>query len=143
MSLVGPKTYTPKPWTPNSRPKAKGTLLGTPSRESQENSRNTIEYKDPGRYISILFLLYSWGCMFGVPIKVPLAKGAPRTIIKGPSKKNSHLPPTPDEATCCLCEPRLGDEVPFRLFDPCAMCIRSYILLLACSNFKPLNETMI
>ena len=31
-----------------------------------------MEYKDPGRYIPIIFLLYSWGSLFGVPSKVPL-----------------------------------------------------------------------
>ena len=49
----------------------KGTLLGTPNREPQEYSRNLLEYKDPGRYIPIIFLLYSWGSWFGVPSKVP------------------------------------------------------------------------
>ena len=51
---------------------SKGTLLGTPSREPQEYSRNITEYKDPGRYIPIIDLLYSWGSRFGVPSKVPL-----------------------------------------------------------------------
>ena len=50
----------------------KGTLLGTPNREPQEYNRNIMEYKDPGRYIPIIFLLYSWGSLFGVPSKVPL-----------------------------------------------------------------------
>ena len=50
----------------------KGTLMGTPNREPQEYSRNLIEYKDPGKYIPIIFLLYSWGSLFGVPIRVPL-----------------------------------------------------------------------
>ena len=31
-----------------------------------------MEYKDPGRYIPIIYLLYSWGSRFGVPSKVPL-----------------------------------------------------------------------
>ena len=31
-----------------------------------------MEYKDPGRYIPIMYLLYSWGSRFGVPIEVPL-----------------------------------------------------------------------
>ena len=43
-------------WSPGVRSSckslnSKGTLLGTPNREPQEYSRNTIEYKDPGRYI--------------------------------------------------------------------------------------------
>ena len=50
----------------------KGTLLGTPNREPQEYSRNLMEYKDPGRYIPIKYLLYSWGSRFGVPSRVPL-----------------------------------------------------------------------
>ena len=52
----------------------KGTLLGTPNREPQEYSRNIIEYKDPGRYIPIIYLLYSWASRFGVPSRVPLYK---------------------------------------------------------------------
>ena len=35
--------------------------MGTPNREPQDCSRNSIEYKDPGGYIPIIFLLYSWG----------------------------------------------------------------------------------
>ena len=54
----------------------KGTLLGTPNREPQEYSRNILEYKDPGRYIPIICLLYSWGSRFGVPSRVPLLKVA-------------------------------------------------------------------
>ena len=50
----------------------KGTLMGTPNREPQEYSRNIIECKDPGRYIPVIFLLYSSGSLFGVPSKVPL-----------------------------------------------------------------------
>ena len=52
--------------------KTEGTLLGTPNREPQEYSRNIMEYKDPGRYIPIIYLLYSWGSLFGVPSRVPL-----------------------------------------------------------------------
>ena len=37
----------------------KGTLVGTPN-------------KDPGRYIPMIYLLYSWGSLFGVPSRVPL-----------------------------------------------------------------------
>ena len=51
----------------------KGTLLGTPNREPQEYSRNIMEYKDPGRYIPIIYLLYSWGSQLGVPSRVPLS----------------------------------------------------------------------
>ena len=55
--------------------------MGTPNREPQEYSRNIIEYKDPGRYIPIIFLLYFWGSLFGVPINVPLNKqGNLRTL---------------------------------------------------------------
>ena len=31
-----------------------------------------MEYKDPGRYIPIIYLLYSWGSLSGVPSRVPL-----------------------------------------------------------------------
>ena len=34
-----------------------------------------MEYKDPGRYVPIIYLLYSWGSLFGVPSRVPLALG--------------------------------------------------------------------
>ena len=50
----------------------KGTLMGTPNREPPEYSRNIIEYKGLGGYISIIFLVYPWGSLFGVPSKVPL-----------------------------------------------------------------------
>ena len=50
----------------------KGNLLGTPNREPQEYSRSIKEYKDPGRYIPIVFLLHSWSSLFGFPSKVPL-----------------------------------------------------------------------
>ena len=35
--------------------------METPNREPQEYSRNIIEYKDPGKDIPFIFLLYSWG----------------------------------------------------------------------------------
>ena len=35
-----------------------------------------MESKDPGRYILIIYLLYSWGSLFGVPSRVPLSMGA-------------------------------------------------------------------
>ena len=38
-----------------------------------------MEYKDPGRYIPIIYLLYSWGSLFGVPSRVPL-KGLGLTV---------------------------------------------------------------
>ena len=50
----------------------KGTLLGTPNREPQEYSRNIRGMYLPGSLYSIIFLLYSWGSLFGVPSKVPL-----------------------------------------------------------------------
>ena len=34
-----------------------------------------MEYKDLGRYIPIIYLLYSWGSRFGVPSRVPLTWG--------------------------------------------------------------------
>ena len=48
--------------------------MGTPNREPREYSRNIVEYKDPGKYTPILFLLYSWGSVFGAPVKVPLVE---------------------------------------------------------------------
>ena len=48
--------------------------MGTPNREPQESSRNIVEYKDFGRYIPKMFLIYSLGSLFGVPIKVPLLR---------------------------------------------------------------------
>ena len=50
----------------------KGTLLGTPNREPQEYSRYIIGIYLPGSLYSIIFLLYSWGSLFGVPSRVPL-----------------------------------------------------------------------
>ena len=56
--------------------------MGTPNREPQEYSRNMMEYEDPGKYIPIIFLLYSWGSLFGGPIKVPLDKSARQKMKK-------------------------------------------------------------
>ena len=50
----------------------KGTLLGTPNREPQEYSKHIIGIYLPGSSYSIIFLLYSWGSLFGVPSRVPL-----------------------------------------------------------------------
>ena len=58
--------------------------MGTPNREPQEYNRNITENKDPGGYIPILFLLYSWGSLFGVAIKVPLVLGLE---VAGPRAK--------------------------------------------------------
>ena len=54
--------------------------MGTLNREPQEYSRNLMEYKDPGRYIPIIFLLYSWGSLFGVPFRVPLLERMLRQV---------------------------------------------------------------
>ena len=35
-----------------------------------------MEYKDPGRYIPVIYLLYSWGSRFGVPSRVPLLQAS-------------------------------------------------------------------
>ena len=43
--------------------------MGTLDRESQEYTRNIIVYKGPGRYVPIIFLLYSWGSLFGFPLE--------------------------------------------------------------------------
>ena len=53
---------------------SKGNLMGTPNREPQEYSRNIMGIYLPGSYYSIKFLLYSWGSLFGVPIRVPLIR---------------------------------------------------------------------
>ena len=45
--------------------------MGNPLWEPQEYSRNIMEFKDP-IVGPIIFLLDSWGSLFGVPIKVPL-----------------------------------------------------------------------
>ena len=49
-----------------------GTLLGTPNREPREYSRYIIGLYLPGSLYSIIFLLYSWGSLFGVSSRVPL-----------------------------------------------------------------------
>ena len=46
----------------------KGTFLGTPSRDP----KNIVGIYLPGSLYSIIFLLYSWGSLFGVPCIVPL-----------------------------------------------------------------------
>ena len=51
---------------------SKETLMGTSNRQPQEYSRNIIGIYLPGSLYTIIFLLYSWGSLFGVPIKVPL-----------------------------------------------------------------------
>ena len=48
----------------------KGTLLGTPNWEPQEYSRYIVGIYLPGSLYSIIFLLYSWGSLFGVPSRV-------------------------------------------------------------------------
>ena len=54
----------------------RGTLLGTPNWEPQEYSRYIIGIYLPLSLYSIIFLLYSWGSLFGVPSRVPLSKAA-------------------------------------------------------------------
>ena len=62
--------------------------MGTPNREPKEYNRNIMEYKDPGRYIPSIFLLYSWGSLFGVPNKVALLTGLKKSIsTNGHSRK--------------------------------------------------------
>ena len=43
--------------------------------EPQEYSRYIIGIYLPGSLYSIIFLLYSWGSLFGVPRRVPLRVG--------------------------------------------------------------------
>ena len=59
----------------------KGTLMGTPKREPQEYSRNLIGIYLRGSFYSIKFLLYSWGSLFGVPIRVPLIYGDTAIVV--------------------------------------------------------------
>ena len=61
----------------------KGTLLGTPNREPQEYSRYILGIYLPGSLYSIIFLLNSWGSLFGVPSRVPLIKENRRSSRKG------------------------------------------------------------
>ena len=68
------------PWSSVKSSMIKGTLPGTPNREPQEYSRNIMEYKDPGWYLPIIYLLYSWGSLFGVPSRVPLMIGGMRIL---------------------------------------------------------------
>ena len=42
---------------------------GTPNREPQEDSRDVIGIYLPGSSYSVVFLLYSWRSLFGVPIR--------------------------------------------------------------------------
>ena len=44
--------------------------MGTPNEEFQICSRNK---KEPGRYVPFIFLLYSWGSLFGDPSRTLLA----------------------------------------------------------------------
>ena len=46
-----------------------GTLLGTPNSQAQDYSRNIIGIYLPGSLYSIIFLLYSSGSLFGVPMR--------------------------------------------------------------------------
>ena len=72
----------------------KGTLLGTPNWEPQEYSRYIIGIYLPRSLYSIVFLLYSWGSLFGVPSRVPL--DGPRVGSKsGFSRKVSMLSVAP------------------------------------------------
>ena len=54
--------------------------MGASNREPQEYSKNITEYKDLGRYVRVIFLLYSWGSLLGGPSKVPFraCAGGPR-----------------------------------------------------------------
>ena len=60
--------------------------MGTPNREPQEYSRNITEIiKDPSGYIPIIFLLYSWGSLFGVPNNVPsVSSSTPHAVTSYP-----------------------------------------------------------
>ena len=55
--------------------------MGTPNRKPQEYGTNIIGMYLPGYLDSIRFLLYSWGSLAGVNIKVPFT-----TILVGSSR---------------------------------------------------------
>ena len=75
-----------------------------PKQGTPEYNRNIIEHEDPGRYIPVVFLLYSWGSLFGVPSKVP-----------------ANMPPAPRDPGGVpwvpLCESRRGRES-YPVLDP-------------------------
>ena len=52
-------------------PKLKGLKWEPQTGKPRKYSGKIIECKDLGRYIPIIFLLYSWGSLFGVARKVP------------------------------------------------------------------------
>ena len=61
-----------------------------------------MEYKDPGRYIPIIYLLYSWGSQFGVPSRVALVVGLP-TPATTQAVLAGYLPDFPLMKTKCVC----------------------------------------
>ena len=63
----------------------KRTLLGTPNREPQEYSRNRVGFYLPGYLYSTRFILYSWGSLFGVPIRTVLEE--PEVADKWPVRR--------------------------------------------------------
>ena len=76
---------------PYQQEEDKGNLLGTPNREPQEYSRNIVEYEDPGRYIPNMYLQYTWGCLFGVPSRVPLEDELIEPVTRHGHSDNVHL----------------------------------------------------
>ena len=50
--------------------------MGTSIKEPQYYSRNITEKKDPGRYILIIFRIFSWFSLFGLPIKISVYSNA-------------------------------------------------------------------
>ena len=56
------------PPQPKPSPTKPGRVLkGLYGEPQTGNRRNIMEYKDPGRHIPIIFLLYAWGSLLGVP----------------------------------------------------------------------------
>ena len=53
-----------------------------------------MEYKDPGRYIPIIYLLYSWGSQFGVPSRVPLLQASALRLDLIPEAQLQNPQPT-------------------------------------------------
>ena len=54
-------------------------------RPTNDLKGDIMEYKDPGRYIPIIYLLYSWGSLFGVPSRVPLKLGSSQSMYHIPA----------------------------------------------------------
>ena len=54
---------------------SEGTLMGTPNRQPQDYRREYHRDIPTWVLIPVVFLLQSWGSLFGVPIEAPFSKG--------------------------------------------------------------------